>query len=80
MFMTKIQVPNWVFDNLEAFDNCALPNECMDMDREELKNYLEEHTGKKIRLRESLFEHCDDTTITKNKRKRNYLIAEVIKK
>lgn len=72
------KLPKWVFDNLEAYENCALPNECMEWNRAELKAYLEKHTGMKITLREAEFSHCEDFTITKNKRKTKYIIAEVI--
>ena len=75
----QTKLPKWVFDNLEAFDNCALPNVCMEWDRKELINYLQKHTGQKITLRESEFSHCEDKTITKVKRKTKYLIAEINK-
>lgn len=74
----KIKLPQWVFDNLDAYDNCALPNECNDMDRQELKAYLEKKVGAKVKIKECVFLHCEEITITKNKRKTPYLVAEII--
>ena len=72
----KINLPAWVYDNLDVYGNCALPNKCLTMNKEELIANLENATGTKITLRRCEFKHCEDNTITKEKRKTFYLVAE----
>ena len=71
------KLPKWVFDNLEAYGNCALPNECLEWDREELKRYLENHTGEKIKLREAKFNRYEENSYRKLARTEIYLVAEI---
>jgi len=51
----KLTIPNWVFDCLNKYGNCALPNTCVEMDRDELKHFLELKTKHKINLVESKY-------------------------
>lgn len=51
----KINLPKWVFKNLNDYGNCALPNECNDIPKEELELYLSEKAGRNIKVRQAGF-------------------------
>jgi len=54
-----ITLPDWVFDCLDKYGNCALPKSCVEMDRKQLIQYLESKTGHKINIKESSYHTYD---------------------
>ena len=73
---TKI-LPKWVFDCIDAYGNCALPNECFEWDRQELVNYLQKETGEEITIRECSFSTKEENAFRKYEKTVTYLVAEV---
>ena len=71
----KIKLPEWVYRNIDEYGNCALPNECLEMDADLLVAHLREKSGRPITLRKCEFIDSDLKTYKREKIS-EYLIAE----
>ena len=76
----KIKLPSWVYETLLRYRNVALPNKCMDMNRQELAIHLSQKVGFPIKIRlvtplkkDAKFQICKKDNINP------YLIAEEFK-
>ena len=54
----KIELPDWVYSALKRYGNVALPNNCNEMDRTELKKVIEKKVGSKVVIRETQLMDC----------------------
>lgn len=71
----KIKLPEWVYKTLKEYGNCALPNECNEMNVKELKKHLTEFYGSEITLRKCVFVDSDLHTYKRDKVS-EYYVAE----
>ena len=49
----RIQLPSWVYRNLELFKNCALPN--TKYTKEQLVDHLSHRMKRNVRIRSAIF-------------------------
>lgn len=75
-----IMLPDYVYRNLIKFRNCALPNKCLEMNKQSLERHLSKKVGFEIKIRKAYYETemTDYTRGRKTKGKKPCLIAEEI--
>ena len=76
MAKREIKLAQWVYETFEKYQNVALPNECMEMDREKLTNHFAKMFKCRVRIRECEMKSYDKNTFKVCVHK--YLIAETL--
>lgn len=70
----KIQLPEWVYRNLDLYGNCALPD--TKYTTHQLYKHLVHRTGKRIRIRPAIFKQFNPRT--HKTLETTYYVAEIL--
>lgn len=72
----KIQLPEWVYRNLNKYGNCALPK--TKYSSEQLRKHLTHWAGKAVRIRSAIFTHFTEHGTDSKGFDVKYYVAEII--